>query len=535
MEKTNENNEEYLEWLMDIKTPENDSDPYVIIDPELQKAEIVTRYIGEETQNLEFEKTMSDAILVPLINLNGMNLDEDKIESVEIFYNEFAPKLILIVNDPNKDTQFVGSPGLNNAVTVILTCPSNGMYKKISLLFYIKEIISLDESLIKYECEYFNPNLNKITFGQIGEDKLTTFEFCEEIAKTLKIGFAATDGCKDVSDAKWRQAYSERLRDFIYDQVKCGGLDEESIFDCWIDLFGYLVLVNFNYVMHYKAKLDNYSILAPAGIKTTIKITDEETNQPIKVKRILTNNPDLPFSQLKIVDTQNNLYTHNTQNTGSLKRFWILNSAGDANLLEKKEIQMIEDSVEGVLMTHAYESTSTEFLGAEMADDTPCLFQKHVREMCLCKYRSRQLTVDLAEANYGIQRGTLVYVSIIETDINKKQLITLNNGAVSTSNIYSKIAEKADGNEDVDVIPVTDVQPQSAAEIVDQDNFVANPALSGFYYVDSLVFRYVRGSNVITESLNLIKKDIQASLINTINAPNIPQSMIEETTDENAQ
>jgi hypothetical protein len=185
-------------------------------------------------------------------------------------------------------------------------------------------------------------------------------------------------------------------------------------------------------------------------------------------------------------------------------------------------------------MTHAYESTSTEFLGAEMADDTPCLFQKHVREMCLCKYRSRQLTVDLAEANYGIQRGTLVYVSIIETDMNKKQLITLNRTSVSTSNIYSKIAEKADGNEDVNLIPVSDEAAQTIAEIADQDNFVPNPALSGFYYVDSLVFRYVKGSNIITESLNLIKRDIQSSLINTVNAPNIPQEMIEETTNENA-
>jgi hypothetical protein len=273
--------------------------------------------------------------------------------------------------------------------------------------------------------------------------------------------------------------------------------------------------------MHYNAKIDNYSILAPTGLKTTIKITDEETNQPVKVKRILTNNPDLPFSQLKIVDTQNNLYTHNTQNTGSLKRFWILNSAGDANLLEKKEIQMIEDSVEGVLMTHAYESTSTEFLGAEMADDTPCLFQKHVREMCLCKYRSRQLTVDLAEANYGIQRGTLVYVSIIETDMNKKQLITLNNGAVSTSNIYSKIAEKADGNEDVDVTPVTDAQPQSAAEIADQDNFVANPALSGFYYITGIEYIYTRGEAKIKQNLYLIKQGAQTTLLNNLSTPKL--------------
>jgi hypothetical protein len=35
MEKTNENNEEYVEWLMDIKTLENDTDLYVIIDLEL--------------------------------------------------------------------------------------------------------------------------------------------------------------------------------------------------------------------------------------------------------------------------------------------------------------------------------------------------------------------------------------------------------------------------------------------------------------------------------------------------------------------
>lgn len=529
MEKSNENNDkEMLNWFQELEEPLNPTDPYVVIDPETSKAGIVVGYSGSETANTDQEKTKYDAIKVPLINLNGINLTEDKIESMTIIYNDFAPKLKLIINDPKRDTQYIGGPGLHNAVTVIITCPTSGMYKKITLVFYIKEIKNLSESLIEYDCEYHNSNLNKIAFGQFGDSPLTTFQFCEEVAKTLKIGFAATEKCKEISDAKWRQAYSQRMKDFIVDQVNCGGLDETSVFDCWIDLFGYLILVNFSYVMKEKVSLNNFSILTHSGAKPTFQ-TSEETNKPLEVKRMISNNESLPFKQLQIEKTQNNLFTKNTQNTGAFNTFWILNSAGDQNLLEKKQIQMIEDSVEGITMAHTYESQNTEFLGAEMAEDTPCLFQQHVRKMYFLKYRSRQLTVELKEANYGIQRGTLIYVSITESDNDKKQMINVNGTGITSSNLVSAFKQMSGGDsEDADITPTTDEEPLKMKDLSMQESTISNPALSGFYYVDSMIFTYKSGSENLTQTLNLIKKDLQTSMLNTVNSINIPKSTLDE-------
>ena len=99
MEKSNENNDkEMLNWFQELEEPLNPTDPYVVIDPETSKAGIVVGYSGSETANTDQEKTKYDAIKVPLINLNGINLTEDKIESMTIIYNDFAPKLKLIIN-----------------------------------------------------------------------------------------------------------------------------------------------------------------------------------------------------------------------------------------------------------------------------------------------------------------------------------------------------------------------------------------------------------------------------------------------------
>lgn len=529
MEKSNESNNEIQTWLLEVEEPLNITDPFVVHDPELSKPGIVKNYVSSETGNTDVEKVKYDGVSVPLVDLNGTNLTEDQIESLTIFYNDFTPKMTLIVDDPARKTQFIGGPGLHNIVTVILTCPTDGMYKKITIPFYIKEINNLSDSKIQYDCEYWNINLNKILMGQIGEDKLTTYQFCEEISKGLKIGFAATEKCQDIADAKWRQSYSQRIKDFISDQVKCGGVDENSVFDCWIDLFGYLVLVNFSYVIHEQVDIKNYSILTAPGIKPTF--TQDETNQPIQVKRVICNNDGFPFTSLKISKTYNNLYTHNTQNNGALKTFWILNNAGDQNLLEKKQIQMIEESVEGVSFSQTYESQNTEFLGAEMADDTPALFQLHVRNMCFLKYRSRQLTVELEEANYGIQRGTLIYVIVTEDDIEKKQLIQTNGDGISSSNVISKM-EELSGDENASIIPSTDTEPVDFNQLGDQESWMVNPALSGFYYVDSMSFSFTGGDNIIKETLYLIKKDVQSSMVNTANSIKIPNSVIDKYEDE---
>ena len=75
---------------------------------------------------------------------------------------------------------------------------------------------------------------------QIGEGKLNTYDTLLEIAKENKLGFAATKGCKDVKDERYRLVQTKTYVDYVKEIIGYGGLDEESIFDAWIDLFGYI-------------------------------------------------------------------------------------------------------------------------------------------------------------------------------------------------------------------------------------------------------------------------------------------------------
>jgi hypothetical protein len=526
MEKTNKSpNDSIKNWLCEVEEPFNPTDPFVVHDAELYKPQIASVYSTKEvSKNANDNKTKIEAILTPLINLNGIKLKEELIESFKLIYQGFAPKLILVINDPDKSTQYIGGPGLNNQVSVILTCPIDGMYKKISLAFYIKELKNLTNTKIQYECEYWHPLLTKVILGQIGEKALTTYEFCEEISKKLQLGFAATEKCKEITDPKWRQAYSERISDFITDQIQLGGLDEDSVFDCWIDVFGYLVLVNFSYIIHEKTDIKNYSIVVTGGGKNT---SDEKSPPPLKVKRVFSNDESFPFETLRIVNTYNDLYTKNTQNNGVLKTCWILNGAGDQNLLEKKQIQMIEESIEGVAHSNLYESHNTEFLGAEMADDTPSLFQRHVRNMFLMKYKSRQLIVELMEVNYGVQRGTLIFIMNNESDPVKMQRIQNNRDAIATSNIAKTMQELSGDDGPTEALPKTDTQMLPSSSLTGQTSFTTNPALSGFYYVDGIEYRWKAGASRLTQVLYLIKKDNQSSLINSVNTQKISTEVVD--------
>ena len=126
------------EWLSLLEEPINPTDPVVIFDPDLEKPNIVRKIDDDEVNsNSEFDHKKIDAIAVPLININGINLQSQQIEEFKLSFVKFVPELKLVVNDPRRSIQYVGGAGLSNNINVILTCPIDGMYKKISLPFYI--------------------------------------------------------------------------------------------------------------------------------------------------------------------------------------------------------------------------------------------------------------------------------------------------------------------------------------------------------------------------------------------------------------
>ena len=110
-----------------------------------------------------------------------------------------------------------------------------------------------------------------------------------EIAKENKLGFAATKKCEDIKDERYRLIQSKTYVDYIKDQIILSGLDEESIFDVWVDLFGYIVMVNVHYVMTEKVDPEQLTIYTIYGGENTVN-DESMAPQAIQLQRTLTNN-----------------------------------------------------------------------------------------------------------------------------------------------------------------------------------------------------------------------------------------------------
>lgn len=492
-----------------LEKPYNPTDLIVQFDPAIEKPIVAQPYVSEEdNENMVYESTKTDGFDVPIVLLNQQVLQSQFINSLEINYWGFTPTLEIIVDDPKEDIQYIGSPGLKNFVAVILCPQSDGVYRSIAMPFYIKDRINLTTTQIKYVCEYYNLGLTDVKSMQIGDDKLTTYEFCEKIAKLLNIGFACTENCKTVSDKRYRQSYSQRFKDFIQEQINISGLDKDSIFDAWIDTHGYLNLVNLSWIFDKDVKAENLTIVVNPKIEIPTK-NNSDYKEPFEVQRTLMQYDQYPFDVLRITKKYNTLNTNKTTEDGTDASFWILTSVGDENILEMQDIQMDEDSIEGK-DNDTYKFRKTVFLGCEMSDE-PYMIQEQIRKRWLEKKRSKQLAVELMRPNYGLERGTLVNIGIIETEPQKMRTISQN---FQNTQKETKVEGE---NFNID----NNAEPLKISDVTDGNMGIANPALSGMYYIDGMKYIYNKDYGKVVQILYLIRKSKDNNLFHAKSNPNI--------------
>ena len=430
----NENSLEFME-------PKNPTDPIVVFDPTLNFSNIVVRYFPQNedentvanphpTQNLLKE----DAIRFPLIKLNNKVIDKTNIIKFSLYLRNFLPEISLVINDLNGSIQATDVPGLNNVITVILTAPVEGANKKISMDFYITKCTFNGDQSITYEGEYKLIELKQIKNLQLGKEPLNTYEYLQEIAKECKLGFAATNNCKDVDDKEWRQLYSQTFIQYIDNEIEHGGVDENSIFDTWIDEFGYLVLVNVPYVMNESIDVKQLVTKVIYGITNTEPNDSSPTQQVAEVIRMITNSNALPSVTNLSITTYNSIVnTKETMDTGTLNGYYYLTSPCDKNLIQYKQLQVVEMSVDGIEGVDEYKYETVKFLGVNQDEESNVLVQAQVRKNYLNKLYSRQLEVTLDIANYSLQRGTLIQVMIFEFDkANKRRTLDNYENAYAT-------------------------------------------------------------------------------------------------------
>ncbi|MBQ3415533.1 MAG: hypothetical protein IJH39_09370 [Clostridia bacterium] len=495
--------------------PKNPLDPIVEFDPEFGFSNIIMPFNNysddlAEKENAEINTLNTDGIDTPLLKLNNKVIFQKQIYSLVIYLRHFLPEIKVTIGDSDRNVQASDVPGMNNVITVIMTAPVDGANKKISLDFYITECTFNDDNSVTYIGEYKANGLKQVKYTQVGKEQLSMYELLKEIAKELKLGFACTEKCKEIEDKEWRQIYSLTYKDFIIQELDHAGLDEDSIFDAWVDNFGYLVMVNVAHIMN--EKIDYRQLTTKVITGKSYDMPEGELPEPEvdEVYRIITNSQEGPgASNLMIGEYHSVVNNEAIMNKGTLNRYYYLNSPCDQNLINQEQIQIIEDSVDGIEGTDEYEYENIEYIGANQDDDDAkvCkLIQEQIVTNYFNKLYSKMINVTLNKPNYSLQRGMLVTMILEEYSPRNKQLIMNNaNNSVAT------------GKDEKSEAPKTEMEERDA--IIDENNGVINPSLSGIYYIKEIEFNYNGGLEQITQKLTLVKKGVQSNLSNKYTSP----------------
>ena len=466
-----------------IKEPYNPTDPEVKFDPEFEGKLVVKEFddADKTSSHGSYNSLKDDAINIPIVRLNNITLTDEQIDQVIIYYDSFFPKIHLSIKDTENVIKICDTPGFDNEINVVITCQINGYYKKLTLLFYITDFNIYDE-YIAYDGVFKMQSLNTHVMKQIGKGKLNTYNMLSEIAKENKLGFASTKKCEDIKDESYRLISSMTYIDYIKDQLSFSGLDEESIFDAWIDIFGYIVMVNVYYVLNEKVEPQQLTIYTIYGGENTINDENMEP-QAVQVQRTLTNNlVDTANTNLHFKVFENIIDNKKIYENGSLNTNWYMSSPCEDNKIEQEQLQIIENSAEGVSFAKEYEFGKTEFLGIEFGE-TPILIKKKINQRYFEKIRAKRLKVELERYNIGLERGTLV--NIIFKEYNSAVIKTFNNNQDEEESIEGKI----------------------------------NLYMSGMYYIDSMEFEYITDEHKIKQYLYLIKKSVDNKPLNKLEDP----------------
>lgn len=513
--------------------PCNRTDPIVRHDSEYSAGIVAKIYEpqyeepGVNTNPSQTYDTLAvDAIKVPVIKLNNTVLSAQQISYFKLSCTDLVPTLRLHVTDVNNTIQFKDVPGFDNVITVVMIIPVEGVYKKISLDFYIINCKFYDNYNV-YNATFKCMPLEKTHLEQIkfnipngcqekwcklpGNDKPTTYELLHHIAKECGLGFAATQQTKEINDRNYRFAYSQKLIDVMKQHTEFGGLDENSIFDSWIDVWGNIVLVNVAWLFNENVQPDELATVISWGTRQTNTMDAADSyHAGGLVNRMISNMKFDQFHNLMIehyapITDTGTLFYKGSNNTYNMM---FHKGNGGSNNISTFEIIQKESSLDGE--SGNYDFYKTEFIGFEFAENTPICKQKRLHDKYFEKFRARKLKVTLKQPNFMLERGMLTGVSIFEYDPLKKRLMLQNLGNFT-------------GEENSDK-ELPEAQTAIKEGVLDYSTPLFNVALSGIYYIDGVEFEYNDNVENIMQTLYLIKKGDLTNWVNRSSKMKFPST-----------
>jgi len=522
----------------------NYTDPKVCHDPSISLESIARKYTDQNKVMMEngedisannmYDATLIDGIEYPLVVINNRNIENNEIISMTINYNSFLPTIYIKVWDEHENEQKLNTTQMSGLIRVCMISPVDKVYKKILLNFKITNVMldEYDPAYVSYSGEYFVEGFKQTNIGHIwmptpcpkaitcqqgGHINANTWEMLHEIAGRIGLGFAATKKTKEIEDRIVRNIFSQRYDQYIKQQLEYSGLGEENIFDAWVDLYGYIVLVNVKWVMDEDILSTDLTINHNVGIHATSNDLMEQ--EPEETERTLSNYNYMGAKSNAEIESYKVDVDNESVNRGTLEKIYTQNIGGTKTIINEMDIQSKQDSVDGdfledyntgknrpIPVFNFNDDAYTGLSGGYNIDE-----QKKIRKAYFKKKRQSVLHVNLRHPNFGLQRGTLVNISIFENDPINKQIMYDN-----TSNL-----SRNDTDIDADVHDLPDEINQKDT-MMDESVYMPNLKLSGLYYIDGMKFIYDRNKGSIVQSLQLLKKGKTSGYHNKHNAVRWP-------------
>lgn len=500
---------------------ENITDPIVFIDPVNMYAKSVDVYLKQDQTNgpaIDERKQLEDiqktrGVVYPLLNVFTSQIDDIKILYYKLSSTEFLPKLFFVLNNADGTYVHKDIPSQNNTVTTMILASVDGVYKKIALEFKCIDLSINDKNQAEFTCEFKCPELNDARYNGVGEEELTTYELVEKLAHETGMGFQCTENIPLIQDKEKRIIPNEKIPEYLSREIRGGGTEFNHVFDSWIDVYGYITIIDKQWVFDYDIDAENLTIWGITGLQSGSYDLPSQSYR--KIHRTLTD--------LRQGGTQSNIeileYKRKSELNGlTLMRQSYFNPVNKR--LELLDLMPKPLTVDDLNASWMVTNSKIEEM-VTITTNFNTVFKRKLNDMWDSNRGQNTLIVTLTYPNLGLQRGTLVSIAHYATSEKEKGDVL---------NLLRRQIVDDEGEEMANEVISNSVKSKI---ITDPTAQLIDPTISGLYYISGIEYEYRSDVNIqINQKLYLIKKTEVNKQKNESDPPQLSGDTLKDTTAE---
>lgn len=394
------------------------------------------------------QQTKITGILAPLVKLGNTVIPFSAVGKM-VLTDDPYPRVSMSITDSFDLIKTFDKPTRDNKLQIQIVPTFDNAYKKINLTFWIEDL-SFKGNQIFLRAVYNIPGFHDNVLKAYGE--VTTYEFFEQVAKDLQLGFASN--LESTDDKRWIYVPNRKIYEAMTQECELGG-GERQILSWWVDFWNCLNLVDI-YERNNAIDKGLQMWVLPRRFPET---ETGENTEPIKMETIITNNEI--FRDFQIFASRYTDKLSLVKITDKIVETYKIDEMEEDNFIIR------DGDVNNDLFTN-YE------YGGENFGEYKYIKQKYCRDMWLSKVNNSTIEVTLGQPCLGLMKGHKVnFYWYTVNDFTKN---TINDERVS-GNI--PLPEDADVDESTS-LPIDN----------QEDKMIIDKQVSGQYYITNTKISY---------------------------------------------